>query len=76
MASSRQGPGPGNYNPSEKTLALAPSFTMSGNRSKHSKVENPGPGAYNPKVDYAKENLVGGGIKIGTSTRSKLGNDG
>jgi hypothetical protein len=67
VANSKEGPGPGNYNPTERTLTAAPSYTMSGARPRTAKYELPGPGQYNPRVDYAKENI--GGVKIGSSTR-------
>jgi len=68
LAGSREGPGPGNYNPSERTLSTAPSYTMSGGcHVKGGRADQPGPGAYNPSLDYAKENL--GGVKIGTNPR-------
>ena len=67
-------PGPGNYNPTEKTMGLAPSYTLGGGRnSSKTKKEGPGPGAYNPSVDYAKENI--GGVKIGTSVRARASLD-
>ena len=68
VAGAALGPGPGNYNPSERTLSAAPAYSMG--YKKHGKGEgtnSPGPGAYNPQVDYSKENL--GGVRIGTSTR-------
>lgn len=46
VAGSRDGPGPGNYNLNERTLASAPSYTMGGGgpRSKAYNSSLPGPG--------------------------------
>ena len=79
VASSKEGPGPGNYNPDERrSLASAPAYTMGGGalrKSAADKSSMPGPGAYNPRVDYSKENP--GSIKIGTSPRnSKFNTEG
>jgi hypothetical protein len=78
VASSKEGPGPGNYNPTERDLNSAPCYTMGGGslrQSKSGKSAMPGPGQYNPRVDYTKENI--GGVKIGTSPRgTKYNNEG
>ena len=46
LSLSRDGPGPGNYNPNERTLSTAPSYTMCGGgaRSKSGRTNLPGPG--------------------------------
>jgi hypothetical protein len=46
VANSKEGPGPGNYNPSEnRVCSTAPAYTMVGiNRSKGGRHDSPGPG--------------------------------
>lgn len=48
LSLSRDGPGPGNYNPTDRDLNAAPQFTMGGGRYKSASKSNrnniPGPG--------------------------------